>query len=90
MASLRCRLGWSLWVLPLNKRQSDPWNSRPALSLREYPPESGLLAGVSDRNAVFEIFRAGNLPDQDFSDPTEQFYEQQEMVPGEEEPEPLF
>ncbi len=67
-----------------------PLEQPPGIVTARISTESGLLAGVSDRNAVFEIFRAGNLPDQDFSDPTDQFYEQQEMVPGEEEPEPLF
>ncbi|MEM7280122.1 MAG: penicillin-binding protein 1A [Pseudomonadota bacterium] len=65
-----------------------PLKQPPGIVTARISTESGLLAGVSDRNAVFEIFRAGNLPEQDFSDPIDDF--QQEMVPGAEEPEPLF
>ena len=67
-----------------------PLDQPPGIVTARISPESGLLAGVSDRSAVFEIFRAGNLPERDFSDPLESFYDTEEMVPGEEEPEPLF
>lgn len=61
----------------------------PGIVSARVSPESGLLASVNDSRARFEIFREDNLPERDFAMDEPDVFEE-ELVPGEEEPEPLF
>ena len=73
----------------LAEMDESPPQQPPGIVTARISPGSGRLADVRDRNAIFEIFRAGNLPEPDFASDESNPYED-ELAPGVEEPESLF
>ncbi len=61
----------------------------PGLIRVKISPESGLLARADDSDAIFEIFRVGQIPEREIEDPIDLF-NSPELDSEEEESQPLF
>jgi len=59
----------------------------PGLIRVKISPESGLLARADDSDAIFEIFRLGQIPEREIEDPVDLFNPESD---SEEEQQPLF